>query len=158
MPGMVAMAWLTPTTRAERIAALAHPVAGKEQETRDKEGGADEDHIAAQTLHLIFHRQYGEQGQCAYDNQQDQPPGGWHRGRCAVAGDIPHAAEKLPHHVLDFCPVGYEYSYQGTQMQQHIEELRHYPGFLHAQQILSDGQVAAAGNGQELRHTLDQAQ
>ena len=43
-------------------------------------------------------------------------------------------------------------------MQQHVKERRHHTGILHAQQILSDGQMAAAGNGQKLRYALNESQ
>ena len=73
-------------------------------------------------------------------------------------GKVSHAADQLPEHILDLPPVGHEYGHQGTQMQQHIEKLRHYTGILHTQQVLGNGQMSAAGNGQKLSKTLDQAQ
>ena len=41
-------------------------------------------------------------------------------------------------------------------MQQHVKEFRHLR--VNVQQILRDGQMSGAGNGQKLRHALDQAQ
>ena len=73
-------------------------------------------------------------------------------------GNVPHAANQLPHHILDLPPVGHEYGHQGAQVQQHIKEFRHHTGILHAQQILCNGQMAAAGDGQKLGNALDQPQ
>ena len=54
--------------------------------------------------------------------------------------------------------MGYEHGHQRAQVQQHVKELRHHAGILHAQQILGDGQMAGAGDRQELRDALDEAQ
>ena len=41
-------------------------------------------------------------------------------------------------------------------MQQHVKEFRHLR--VNVQQVLRDGQMSGAGNGQKLRHALHQAQ
>ena len=46
--------------------------------------------------------------------------------------------------------------YSMAQMQQHVKEFRHLR--VNVQQVLRDGQMSGAGNGQKLRHALHQAQ
>ena len=69
---------------------------------------------------------------------------------------IAGTAEKLTHHIHDVLPISHEHRQQRSQMQQYIVEFRHL--CLQVQQILGNSQMAGAGDGQKLRHTLDQAQ
>ena len=69
---------------------------------------------------------------------------------------IPDAAEKFRHHILNILPVGHEHRQQRAQVQQHIKKFRNLR--LQIQQVLRNGQMAGAGNGQKLCHTLDQSQ
>ena len=75
-----------------------------------------------------------------------------------MVGQVADAPEKLQDHIPDVAPVGGEHRQQSAQVQQYVEKLRDVRGAGHAQQMLRDGQVAGAGNGQELRYALDEAQ
>jgi len=138
------------------LASLTGPVAEKQQEAGDDQGGADEYHTVLQALHRVLDGQDGKQGQRTQNDQQDQAAGRGYRRRGAVVDQITDAAEKFPHHVADVLPIGHEHRHQRTQMQQYVVE----GGDLgvDVQQILGDGQMARAGDGQKFRHALDQAQ
>ena len=69
---------------------------------------------------------------------------------------VADAGEKFQDHVPDIRPVGREHRHQGTQMQQHIKKFRDLHAG-HAQQMLGDGQMAGAGDGQEFRDALDKS-
>ena len=71
-------------------------------------------------------------------------------------GQITDTADQLRHHGADITPVGDKDRRQRAQMQQHIEEFRHHRVDL--QQVLGNGQMAGAGDGQKLCNTLYQTQ
>ena len=138
------------------LAALAGPVAEKQQEAGDDQGGADEYHTVLQALHRVLDRQDGKQGQRTQNDQQDQAAGRGYRRRGAVVDQITDAAEKFPHHVADVLPIGHEHRQQRTQMQQYVVESGDLG--VDVQQILGDGQMAGAGDGQKFRHALNEAE
>ena len=65
--------------------------------------------------------------------------------------------DQLFQQAQDVLPVVDENGNEGAQVQQHIEK-QVAVGRRHAKEVLEQGQVAGAGDGQELRHTLDQPQ
>ena len=67
-------------------------------------------------------------------------------------------AVDVPNHLPDIPPVGGEHRRQGPQMEKHVKEYVVAPRHLQPQQVLGDGQVAGAGNGQKFCHALDDAQ
>ena len=140
-----------------RFAALADPVAGKEQQSGKHQGACHEVEIITQALHQIFHRQHRKEGQRAHDDQQNQTSGRGHGIGGGSMGQIPDPGEKLHHHLPDILPVGNKHGDEGAQVQQHIVKIRHIDG-TRGQQMLRNGQMAGAGNGQKLRYALDQAQ
>ena len=82
--------------------------------------------------------------------------GGDRIGR-GVMYQIADAGEEFQNHVPDILPVGREHGHQGAQVQQHVEKFRDLQA-LHTQQVLGNGQMAGAGDGQKLRDALNQAQ
>lgn len=65
--------------------------------------------------------------------------------------------EKLPDHIHNILPVVDAYGHQCSKMEQHRKEEVGLLRILSAEKILEQGQVAGAGNGQELRHALKKA-
>ncbi len=55
-------------------------------------------------------------------------------------------------------PVGDEDRHQGAQVQQDVKKLGDVLRPVHVEKLTGNGQMAGAGDGQELRHALDQAQ
>ena len=143
---------------ALRLAAMADPVTGKEQAAGDQQRAGHEIHVVAQAFHQILHRQHQKQRQRAHDDEQDHPAGGRDGIRRVAAGQIPHAAYQLQDHVTNIGPVSHKHRHQGAQVEQYIEKVRDLRGTGHIQKVLCDGQMAGAGDRQELRDTLDQAQ
>ena len=89
-----------------------------------------------------------------------------------LSGDIPNlimppehrmhqraaAPEKLLHHADDVVPVVDEHGDQRAQVEHHIQKQVGFLSGLQAKEVLQQGQMAGAGDGQELRNALDKAQ
>ena len=78
--------------------------------------------------------------------------------RCPAPRDVAQQAEELQHHLLHVPPVGGEDRRQGAQVEQNVKKHVVRPLHPQAQQVLGNGQVAGAGDGQKFRHPLDQTE
>ena len=76
-------------------------------------------------------------------------------GGLAQGGD---ASEELQDHVSDVRPIVDKDGNEGAQVQEHIEEQSPALCAAQAEEILEQGQVSGAGDGQKFRHALDEAQ
>ena len=73
-------------------------------------------------------------------------------------GQIADPGEKLMEHIPDVRPVGGEHRRQRAQMEQYVKKVRRRGKPRLTQQILRDGQMSGAGNGQKFRNALNDAQ
>lgn len=76
-------------------------------------------------------------------------------GGLAHGGDAP---EELQDHVFDVLPIIEEDGDEGAQVQEHVEEQSPALCAAQAKEVLEQGQVSGAGDGQKFRHALDEAQ
>ena len=63
--------------------------------------------------------------------------------------------QRVHHDAADIRPVGRKDGYQRTQMEQYIKEHMPLLGVLEVENVLQHRQMAGAGDGQKLRHTLN---
>ena len=73
-------------------------------------------------------------------------------------GQIPDSVDQLHDHPPDVLPISHEHRNQGAQMQQDIKKIRRRRDARLAQEVLRNGQMAGAGDGQKLCQALNQAQ
>ena len=133
-----------------------HLVGEKQDAARYQQSPADEHGVAAEGLHPVLDRQHQKQGQGAHDDEQHHPPG--LRGVATVAPvgkQVGEEGEKLHNHLPDVPPVDHAHRQQGGKVEQDIEQL---VGLLHAEEVLEQGEVPRAGDGQKFGHALNKAQ
>ena len=134
----------------------SHPVGEKQDEAGGQQGERDKGHVGHGPLHKILDRQHHKQGQGSHNDEQHQPPGG---GQLLPAppspgGQVPDAQEKFPDHVDDVLPVVDAHRDQGGKVQEHREKHLGLLHVFHGEEVLEQGQVARAGDGQEFRDPL----
>ena len=138
------------------LASLVHPVGEKEDAAGDQQGTADKNGVGAKGLYLALKGQHQKQRQGAHNDQQHQPPG---LGRVAPGGlagkKRGQTPEKLRNHLYHILKIVDAYGHQGGKVEQDVKEIVR---LFHAEEVLEQGQVPGAGDGQKLSHALDKAQ
>ena len=139
--------------------ALAQPIGDEQQAAGDQQRTGDKPGIIVEVVDVLLNGQDRKQRDSAHDDQQHHTAG--RRGlflrriRVHQRGAAP---EELLHHGDDIVPVIDKYGDQGAQMEHYIQKQVGLFGRLQAEEILKQRQVAGAGDGQELRNALNQAE